>query len=368
MRYFAESYAQARGFFLTAATEAGAAIETLTHPSALSPSGGPLCMDVARVGRADASNVLFMMCGTHGVEGYPGSAAFTAFLAHGLPQQLPPHVAIVILHGLNPYGWSRDSQRNEDGIDINRNFLDFTKPLPAEDQLHKRFSAILDIDEMSFGALDRAAQAIFATREQVGAKRFMDALAGGQYNSPRGIKFGGQAPAWSNLCLRRTIREYLARAERIASLDWHTGLGGYGELFTLCFSSEQGQAYQKTSEWWGAELVRRGAQSWSPAGESAPSPDITGSAWNCIVEEAPQAQIAGGVIEFGTVSLENVLQGVVLDHWLTFNAPADPANAYWRAQMRAFFAPREPSWERSVARHSERVCAASLAGLTAWTA
>jgi len=364
---FAESYAHARGMFLTAAMEAGAAIETMTHPSAHCPFGGPLCIDIARLGSIDASNVLFMVCGTHGVEGYSGSAAQIAFLRRGLPERLPPHVAIVILHGLNPYAWSRDSQRNEDGIDINRNFMDFTRPAPPEDPLHHAFAAILDIHEMSFGALAQATKDIFALREQGGAKRFMDALAGGQYNSPRGIKFGGEAPSWSNLCFRKVVREYLARAERIASLDWHTGLGPYGDLFTLCFCAENTRAFQLTSAWWGADVVRRGVESWSAAGEASPSPDITGSAWRCLLEEAPQAEIAGGVIEFGTMPLESILQAVVLDHWLTFTASADdPSTGYWRAQMRAFFAPREASWERSVARHARRICASSLVGLTDW--
>lgn len=367
MEYFAESYAHARGMFLSSAMETGAAIETMTHPNALCPAGGPLCIDIARIGPKDASNVLFMMCGTHGVEGYSGSAAQIAFLKHGLPERLPPHVAIVILHGLNPYAWSRDSQRNEDGIDINRNFMDFARPLPSEDPLHQMFAAILDIDEMSFAALGHATQAIFALREHVGAKRFMDALAGGQYNSSRGIKFGGKSPSWSNLCFRSIVQEYLARAERIASLDWHTGLGRYGDLFTLCFCPPQTRAFQLTSAWWGADVVRRGAESWSAAGETSPSPDITGSAWSCLIEEAAHAEIAGGVIEFGTMPLESILQAVVLDHWLTFTAPADDASmGYWRAQMRAFFAPREIGWERSVARHAQRVCASSLAGLTAW--
>jgi hypothetical protein len=366
MRYFAEDYAEARGLFLTAAMQAGAAIETITHPDARSPAGGPLCIDVARVGRQDATNVLLTISGVHGVEGYPGSAAQVQLLHDSQLDSLPDHVAIVFVHALNPYAWSRDSQRDEDGVDINRNFVDFARLDARPSELHEKFAAILlELDEMSFGALDRTSTAILALRREAGAKPFMDALVGGQYLMPQGIKYGGTKPAWSNVQFRSIVRHYLRDARRVACLDWHTGIGQYGRLFPLCFCPHGSHVRQLTSLWWGG-MIDRSSESWSVTGDDTPAPDITGSIWQGLLQETSHAEVAGGVAEFGTVPFDNILQAAVLDHWLAFKA-SYPETAYWRAQLRTLFAPREPGWERAVAWQAERICAATLSGLSAWT-
>lgn len=365
MNYFAENYAQARGLFLAAAMSAGTDIETVTHPQHRGPSGEPLCIDVARKGPRNADNVLLTICGTHGVEGYPGSAAQIWLLRSGVLDRLPDHVAVVFIHALNPYAWSHDSQRNEDGMDINRNFVDFRRIDPKPDPLQDKFAEILlGLDEMSFGALDQATRQIFALRKEVGAKRFMDALAGGQYRLPQGIKYGGSQPSWSNLQFRRIVNAYLDRAPRIACLDWHTGIGDYGRLFPLCFCAPGSHMRQLVLQWWGGG-THRGSESWASSGDDTPAPDISGSTWIGLLEETPNAEVAGGVAEFGTVPFESIVQAVVLDHWLMFKASPD-ASRYWRAQMRTFFAPRETSWERSVMQQATDISTSTLAGLAAW--
>ena len=38
-------------------------------------------------------------------------------------------VAVLLVHAVNPYGFSHLRRANEDHIDLNRNFLDFSRPL-----------------------------------------------------------------------------------------------------------------------------------------------------------------------------------------------------------------------------------------------
>lgn len=366
MTAFAEDYFDARGRFLAAAAQAALPVETIRHPTALAPDGRALAVDVARAGREDASHILFTVCGTHGVEGYPGSAAMVGLLESGKLAQLPEHVAMVFLHGLNPYGWSRDSQRNEDGIDINRNFIDFAVPPEPDRALIDRFAKLIDIEDMSYGSLDLAMRQLWAIRDEVGGARFMHSLGAGQYVEPRGIKFGGSAPSWSNGVYRDVVRRYLHRAERIAELDWHTGLGDYGGIFPLCFADEASEEYRLTAEWWGAGLVERGRRSWSVDDPDAPTPDHSGLTHAGLVAEAPNARIAGGVVEFGTLPVTQIFMAVFLDHWLLHRAPDDMSSQYWRAQMRIFLAPRERSWERSVMAHANRLYDRTIDGLARW--
>src|SRR3954447_1422406 len=67
------TYATARAAFLAAADAAGATIESTPHPR-LGVEGEPLAVDVASLGPADADDVVLVVSGTHGVEGYAGSA------------------------------------------------------------------------------------------------------------------------------------------------------------------------------------------------------------------------------------------------------------------------------------------------------
>ena len=76
---YAPNYAAARQQFLAVATLAGAALESLLHPQR-GPDRGELAIDLAWLGPHDARRVLVLISGTHGVEGYQGSAAQIGFL------------------------------------------------------------------------------------------------------------------------------------------------------------------------------------------------------------------------------------------------------------------------------------------------
>lgn len=363
---FAEDWFEARGRFLAAAARAGLTVESHWHPSATAPNGAPLAVDVARAGRADATHVLFTVCGTHGVEGYPGSAAQVALLDSGRLAALPDHVAVVFLHGLNPWGWSRDSQRNEYGMDINRNFVDFARLPEPDRELVDRLARLLDMPELSMLALGQAMKALFAIRDEVGGKRFMQTLGAGQYVQPMGIKFGGTGPSWSNRVYRDVVRRYLGQATHIAELDWHTGLGDYGGIFPFFFGRPGTEEYELTCDWWGRAAVERGMLSWSTDDKDSPTPDLSGIAHMALREGAPQARLAGGGIEFGTVPLTQIGQVVFLDHWLLFKASKDFDSRWWRAFMRTLMAPRDRAWERSVLAHARQLYASTLDGLARW--
>ena len=364
---FAASYLEARTWFLQAARRAGAALQAYWHPLAHGPDGDRLSIDLARLGRADATHILFTVCGTHGVEGYAGSAAQIQFLRALEGITLQPHVAVVFVHGLNPYGWSRDSQRNEDGTDLNRNFVDFADLPPADDELVARFAEVIRIDDMSFLALGRAVEALFALRDVFGADRFMRALAGGQYVEPTGIKYGGAQASWSNQVYRMIVREQLGNAQCVAELDWHTGLGDYGETFPICFADPASAEFAQTCDWWGRPAVERSAKSWSVSDDDAPAPTYNGLTHAALVEELPATRIAGGVIEFGTVPFSQIPNVIVLDNWLMTHGVHENA-PFWRAVMRTIMAPRDPVWESAVLTHASRLCAATLDGLARWHA
>ena len=107
------------------------------------PEGEVLACDVAWLGqRRDPLSLLVLIAGTHGVEGFSGSA----IEADSLPLLVPLLAAdetlgVLVVHALNPWGFAWLRRYDHEGIDLNRNFIDFSQPLPDNgdyDALHAR--------------------------------------------------------------------------------------------------------------------------------------------------------------------------------------------------------------------------------------
>ena len=120
---FSSDYSEARAKFLAACEAANAPVEHFRNPET-GPSGEPLFTDVTVLGPDDAERVLLLCSGTHGVEGFAGSAIQTGLLRDGIAERLPDGVRLVMIHALNPFGFAHLRRTNEDNVDLNRNFID----------------------------------------------------------------------------------------------------------------------------------------------------------------------------------------------------------------------------------------------------
>src|ERR1700736_3121729 len=192
---FAEDYAGAKTKFRTAAKAAGAALHAYEHPSQRGPGGEKLSVDVAVVGPADASRCLLLISGTHGVEGFAGSGCQVGFFRDSWYGALDRNTCAVVVHALNPYGFAWIRRVNEDNVDLNRNFQDFTKPLPRNEAYDGLHSMLIPSDWD--GAGRRAADAQlqeFLRRNGIAA--LQAAVSAGQYSHPDGLFFGGVAETW----------------------------------------------------------------------------------------------------------------------------------------------------------------------------
>src|SRR5262249_42120759 len=129
---FAASYADARARFRAAAAAAGGALTEYRNDAAgHGPGGETLACDAARFGPRAADRVLVVISGVHGKEGYAGSAVQCGWIAAGGPGRLAPGCALVLIHAINPWGFAYGSRTTEGNIDLNRNFVDFSRPPPA---------------------------------------------------------------------------------------------------------------------------------------------------------------------------------------------------------------------------------------------
>jgi len=134
-QFFSKAYAEARQKFLSAAEQLDLIQhEAFIHPLKKDSSGEDLAVDVIRLGSMEARSVLLLSSGLHGVEGYLGSALQTQYLKKWAAQK-PDDIAVVLVHAINPHGFDKYRRVNEDNVDLNRNFLDWSQPLPDEHPL-----------------------------------------------------------------------------------------------------------------------------------------------------------------------------------------------------------------------------------------
>jgi len=246
---FSATYAEARAKFLDAATGAGARLSAYVHPER-GPDGGELTTDVAWIGPADAAAVLMLVSGTHGVEGHCGSGAQVDWLQRGEAARLAPGVAVLAIHAINPYGFAWSRRVTHENVDLNRNFIDFDRPLPANPEYDRLADAVTPAD---WSAQTQAASrtTLLAYARENGFPALAQALSGGQYAHPTGIFYGGARETWSRRTLMAIFREYLSAASDVGVIDYHTGLGpvGYGEQ--IVSAMRDADEYRRAAEWHG---------------------------------------------------------------------------------------------------------------------
>ena len=120
-KYFSPNYVTARTQFRNAVEKADGRLNAL-QLDAKGPNGEDLTIDIAWFGAEKPKRVLVHSSGLHGVEAFAGSAIQLQWLDEGIPS-MPEDSALVMVHVLNPFGMSWLRRFNENGVDLNRNFL-----------------------------------------------------------------------------------------------------------------------------------------------------------------------------------------------------------------------------------------------------
>lgn len=224
---FSDNYTEAREKFLAAAPGSKA-----YRCSGSGPAGEPLNVDAAYFGEPDARNLLVIVSATHGDEGYCGSAGQLLFLKSGFHRDLPGSTAVLFVHALNAYGFAWDRRVTAEGCDLNRNFIDFSVPPPANLGYEELAEHIVPAD-ISPEAVRRADLAIEEYGDAHGLYNLRVARGSGQYTRPGGASYGGEGPTEARLTLERIVADFdVMSRQKVVIIDYHTGLGpyGYGEL------------------------------------------------------------------------------------------------------------------------------------------
>ncbi|PHS77922.1 MAG: hypothetical protein COB56_01570 [Robiginitomaculum sp.] len=361
--YFSNNYSEGRTRFLNACEKNNLTVKSFIHPNHKGPSKEDLAADTAWIGPKNAAKVLMVLCGTHGLEASTGAATILQFLETTPQTHLPDNTAILLVHPVNPYGWAYDRRGNEDGIDLNRNFLDHTKPYPANpayDTLHSLIkSANVDED----GLIEFTAT-FHRYVETYGMAQAVSGITAGQYKHPDGMSFGGSAPSWSVQTLFKIANQYLTEAKNVILLDWHTGIGDFGKPYFIMDAPVLSAEFKRASSWWLKHNIH------SDDILDGASPNYTGLLIKGMKEKIKylnQVEITSVVIEWGTYKLDAMLQSLLMDDWLKSNRDIDASiTKQVRIQLRDRFCPENPDWRQAVLKQAPTLYMQALEGLKNW--
>jgi len=354
---FSQTYAEARQKFLAAAAAAGLSVQSHRHPLP-GHDGEALAMDVAREGAADARALLVVSSACHGVEGFCGSGLQSSLLADATWHDAvrASGAAVLYVHALNPHGFSFWRRVTHENVDLNRNFVDFSRPPPHNTAYDEIAAALLPARWPPPPEAEAAIQA-YAARH--GARALQTALSAGQYSHPQGMFFGGQAPTWSHLRLREVLREHGRRCARLGWIDVHTGLGPSGHGERIFAGRDDAAAVARARAWWGTQVT-------SIYDGSSTSALLTGLICNAAYEECPQAEFTSIAMEYGTVPMPEVTAALRADHWLHVHpAEGAPQRDAIRRAMRDAFYIDTPAWKSQVVEQGFEAARQALRGLTA---
>ncbi|WP_455376695.1 DUF2817 domain-containing protein [Kaarinaea lacus] len=357
---FKGSYPEARQCLLDAvscyASDLILQHQPVQHPLP-GPDAEPLFLDWIKLGQTETPrHMLVLISGTHGVEGFAGSGIqcnLLAFLAEQLRRD--NSVGVILLHALNPWGFAWLRRYDHEGIDLNRNFVDFNHELPQN-------TIYNEIHDDLFSDTSKAVEHCFAQWQVLlGEKKFEAAITRGQYQYPDGLFYGGARASWSRKTLEQLCQDSsLQQARQVAVVDLHTGLGPYGYGEVINDHEPETLGFSRAVDWYGKEAKSALlGQSYSP-----PKTGLLDFFWHQLVGDRG----CFVTLEFGTYDLDELL--------LLTSEEQRYHNSYggdWHKRdihhpavlaLHNFFYPQDEKWQQLIQKRAQQIIEMALQGIS----
>lgn len=292
------------------------------------PLGEDLSIDVFLL-RPEKEKILLHISGTHGAEGYLGSLVQERIIQK--IDDFPKDQGLCIVHALNPFGMAWMRRMNHDNIDLNRNGVDFENVPESGDYL-----AVADfLEPQAWAARGFAFPKVLLQFTAWGKDRFASAVAGGQYERPRGIFYGGAKRSWELQTLENVLRERCPNLRELDALDVHSGLGPFNHEFLIADEAMDVKHVPGLHEIFKEKI-------------HVPSPEtgyvVHGSVGAFLGRAFPEARVRHITQEFGTFdTLTNVL--CLVDENTRWHMDREEMSVRPQILKRVFF-PENAEWRR----------------------
>jgi hypothetical protein len=245
----------------------------------------------------------------------------------------------------------------EDNVDLNRNFVDHDAAYPENPGYEALVGALCPSD-WNEAVIAETQKTLEAYAETHGRTALQSAISGGQYRHPDGIFFGGHAPTWSRRVLEDVFTGRLARAQRVAVVDFHTGLGPHGHGERICVHPPGSAGLKRATDWYQGDIT-------SPALGTSSSVELHGC--NEVGMETALAgrELTAIALEYGTIQTPEVRLALCADNWLHHRGELGSTKGRAiKDQIRAAFYPDTADWKELVWERAVETLRCALEGLS----
>ncbi len=289
------------------------------------PQDAALVTDVTWIRNTKkAANLIMIISGLHGIEGFTGSAVQVNILKNIKSNTTSDYLFI---HALNPYGFKNFRRTDRDNIDLNRNFA-ANEVYASVNQEYSNINSFLNPDKPAKLNLFSRPLFIFSALKLIldtSIESLRRSILLGQYNHPKGIYFGGSKPAYQKVIIDQLHGEILIKYAKVFVIDLHTGYGERNKLHILAKSKNQPTA---------PLLDEMFSHSPIDYGDQKSFYKVNGDLLNYLGSKSdPGNLIFGVVFEFGTLnsqqtlgSIESLRRMVLENQKHHFKAAAGSAN------------------------------------------
>ncbi len=312
LTYFQESYVECRKSFFVEVDKMKEIYQNVKISSLKveSRTDQDLFIDYCYIpAQKSFKRLLILTSGVHGIEGYVGSAVQQMFLRELVKENSLDEMGLLIIHGINPYGFKYKRRVTENNVDLNRNCSVDNSLFESENKGYNELTSFLNpkqkVNLMSFGNFFfqlNAVQKII--KYSMGTLR--QAVLQGQYTYEKGIYFGGKTLEPSVKAVTPLIQQAAENYDMVFNIDLHTGYGANGtpHLFPNPLKDENKKA--------NVENIFSGNHiDW---GDSDDFYTVTGDLLTYVGEIIPEKYYLNMAFELGTMDTQTTMGSIKALH------------------------------------------------------
>ncbi len=182
--------------------------------------------------KMETERLFILTSGLHGIEGFAGSAVQQMFMAEMIPKLNLDETGILLIHGINPWGFKNRRRVTQNNVDLNRNFDVADDLFKTKNEGYAKIRGFLNPTEtVDMGSIKNRFFLITAVTmiAKHGMSPLRQAILQGQYEYEKGIYFGGKEFEQQKKVVRHLLQSTSAPYSGVFIIDLHTGYGAWGK-------------------------------------------------------------------------------------------------------------------------------------------
>lgn len=299
LSYFHQTYRGCRSSFINSTEKLVAEFDSVETGKFVVPSkvDDDLSLDWCYIpAQKEKNKLLILNSGLHGIEGYTGSALQVMFIERIMKKKLPDDMGVLLLHGINPYGFKYRRKVTENNVDLNRNCVTGDQLFDIKNDGFGELTDMLMPDKtLNLKSLRNQFFYLIAIykiiRETMPVLR--QAALQGQYEYEKGFYYGGKAYEPQIDSLKPFLTGKIEDYRMLLNVDLHTAYGERGTMHLFIDKPENNDVLQ------GIETIFEGVRiDW---GNSDDFYTINGEYIGWVNSLVPDVLCLPMLFEFGTM-------------------------------------------------------------------